>query len=280
MPLQFDVFITKRGSITRTGPSGHEHLKWVPTSSTLIYGARDAVLVDAQLTADAGKRLRDWVIASKKNLTHIYITHGHGDHYFGSSFLLKAFPDAKLVAIPEVVERMRIDTTGDVLDTKWRKLFPDIPTEPPRVADPLKNDYLELEGEKLIVVRTGHTDTDDSTALWVPSIGLVVAGDAVYANTHPFLGESGSKEARDGWIAALDKIAALEPRWVVGGHSDPDKDHGPEAIQETKDYLENFDRLSKETHTAVDLYNRMLELYPHRLNPGSAWAGAIQVKDV
>lgn len=278
MPLQFDVFFSKRESATRTGPAGHDHLKWVPTSSTLIYGSQDAVLVDAQLTVDAGKSLCDWVLASKKNLTHIYVTHGHGDHFFGSSFLLEKFPNAQVVAIPEVVGRMREETTPDRLNDFWRKLFAGLTTEPPMVADVLKEEYIELEGEKLFVVRTGHTDTDDSTALWVPSIGLAVVGDAVYANTHPFLGESGSKEARLGWLAALDKLAALEPRWVVGGHSDPDKGHGPEAIQETKDYLSNFNRLSEETHTAVELYNRMLELYPGRLNPGSAWAGAIQVK--
>lgn len=280
MGLKFDVFFSKRPSATRTGPAGHDHLKWVPTSSTLIYGTRDAILVDAQLTVEAGQALRDWVLASEKNLTHIYVTHGHGDHFFGSSALLKEFPSAKVVAIPEVAARTRNEVTPERLHGIWNKLFPgQLPAEPPRVAEPLQEGFLKLEGEKLVAVRTGHTDTDDSTMLWVPSIGLAVVGDAVYANTHPFLGESGSREARQGWIAALDQIAALNPRWVVGGHSDPDKGHDPKAIQETKEYLENFERLSEETSTAVELYNRVLELYPGRLNPGSAWAGAVQVKD-
>ncbi|KAK9442200.1 metallo-beta-lactamase domain protein [Metarhizium brunneum] len=280
MTLTFDVFFSRRPSATRTGPAGHDHLKWVPTSSTLIYGARDAILVDAQLTIEAGKDLSDWVLAKGKNLTHIYVTHGHGDHFFGSAPLLKEFPNAKVVAIPEVVARMSNEVTPERLRGIWDKLFPgQIPTEPPRVAEPLQEGLLELEGEKLIVVRTGHTDTDDSTTLWVPSLGLAVVGDAVYANTHPFLGESGSNEARLGWIAALDKIAALNPRWVVGGHSDPDKGYDPTAIQETKSYLDNFERLSQDTSTAEELYHRMVELYPARLNPGSVWAGAVLVKD-
>lgn len=280
MALHFDVFFSKRPSATRTGPAGHDHLKWVPTSSTLIYGEKDAILVDSQLTVEAAKALLEWLIASGKQLTHIYVTHGHGDHFFGSAMVLKKFPAAKLVAIPEVVERMRNEVTPERLHGLWNKLFPgQIPTETPPVAEPLHDNSLELEGHKLTVVKTGHTDTDDSTTLWVPSIGLAVVGDAVYANTHPFLGESGSKAARAGWIAALEKIAALSPRWVVGGHSDPEKGFDPKAIQETKEYLLNFDKLALETKTAVELYNRMLQLYPDRLNPGSAWSGAILVKD-
>jgi hypothetical protein len=59
----------------------------------------------------------------------------------------------------------------------------------------------------------GHTDTDDTTCLHVPSIGLVVAGDAVYNGIHPFLNES-NRQTRLEWIAALDKIDALKPSAV------------------------------------------------------------------
>lgn len=142
-------------------------------------------------------------------------------------------------------------------------------------AEPLSGDEFELEGEQLKVVKLGHTDTDETNALWVPSIGLVVAGDCVYANTHPYLGESGTEEARVAWIRALDKLAALKPKTVVGGHSDPSKPFDPEVIQETKVYLENFNRVALEYPNAEDIYSQVLELYPERLNPGSAWAGAL-----
>jgi hypothetical protein len=51
---------------------------------------------------------------------------------------------------------------------------------PPSIADPMQGDEIDLEGNKLVVVQVGHTDTDDTTCLHVPSIGLVAAGDAVY----------------------------------------------------------------------------------------------------
>lgn len=278
MSLQYKVFFSKRASATRTGPVGHDNLKWVPTTSTLIYGVKDAVLVDAQLTSEASNELLDWVIASGRNITHVYVTHAHGDHFFGSAPILQRFPDAVMVATPEVVARMKLEITPDRLTGVWEKLFPNQLPETFKVAQPLEQDHFELEGEKLVVVRTSHTDTDDTTTLWVPSIRLAVVGDAVYANTHPYLGESGEASKRNEWIAALDKIASLGPEHVVGGHSDPSQGFGPEAVQETKTYLQTFEKLSTETKTAEELYGRMLGIYAEHLNPGSLWAGAILVK--
>jgi glyoxylase-like metal-dependent hydrolase (beta-lactamase superfamily II) len=249
----------------------------VPTSSTLIYGDKDAVLVDAQLTTKASNELLEWVIESGKNVTYIYVTHAHGDHFFGSAPILERFPKAVLVATPEVVAKMSQETAPERLSGLWEKLFPGQIPPTLRVAEPLEQDYLELEGEKLVVVRTGHTDTDDTTTLWVPSIQLAVTGDAVYANTHPYLGESGAASKRKEWVKALDTIAALQPKHVVGGHSDPSLPFGLKAIEDTKTYLEDFEKLSAETKTAEELYARMMDIYPDRLNPGSLWAGAILV---
>src|SRR5207249_11586746 len=55
-PLQWSVFVTKRPGLNRELPPGYESLALVPNSSTLIYGERDAVLVDTFLTAEASQR--------------------------------------------------------------------------------------------------------------------------------------------------------------------------------------------------------------------------------
>jgi len=278
MSLKHSIFFSKRPSATRTAPPGSEHLKWVPTTSTLIYGEHDAILVDAQLTTQAAQDLTDWVVASCKNLTAIYIAHSHGDHHFGTSTLLKQFPKARVLATPEVASKIAHESSPERLGGLWEKLFPGQITDTFATAEGLTTNEFELEGEKLIVIRLGHTDCDETTALWVPSIGLLVAGDSVYGNTHPYMGESGQLSARREWIAALDKLASLEPKIVVGGHSDPDSSFGAEAIGETKGYFEAFERVSGESATAEEVYERMMELYPGRLNPGSLWAGAVLVK--
>src|SRR3989442_13847334 len=105
--LKWDVFVTKRQGLTRDPPPGKEQWMWVPTSATLIYGGRDAVLVDAFLTVEQAQALTEWVAASGKNLTAIYVTHGHADHFFGLGALLDRFPNARAVARPGVVKVMR-----------------------------------------------------------------------------------------------------------------------------------------------------------------------------
>ena len=107
IPLKWDVFVAKRQGLTRDLPPGKEQWMWVPTSTTLIYGQRDAVLVDALLTVEQAHALVDWVAASGKHLTTIYVTHGHGDHFFGLAALQNRFPNARAVATPDVVRVMQ-----------------------------------------------------------------------------------------------------------------------------------------------------------------------------
>jgi len=275
--LKWDVFTSKRPGLSRDLPPGKEELRWVANSCTLIYGERDAALVDTFLTIDQSRALLDWVVASGKNLTAIYLTHGHGDHVFGVGSLLERFPNAKAVATPEVVESMRQQISPTSLEDFWRKLFPgQIPDHLP-IAESLANKELELEGHKLIPVNTGRTDTAQSTCLHVPSIGLLVAGDAVYNGIHPYLAET-TTESRREWIATLDRLEALNPRAVIAGHKVPENGDEPRIIAETRQYLLDFNRLEESTTTARELYDAMLELHPDRANPGSLWSGAKTAK--
>src|SRR5713226_5686583 len=275
--LQWDVLTIKRPGLTRDLPAGKEELMWVANSSTLIYGERDAVLVDTFLTTEQSQTLLDWVVASGKNLTAIYITHGHGDHFFGLASLLERFPRATAVATPEVVKAMREHLSPASVDNFWRRLFPGEIPDRLLVAEPLEDNELELEGHKLVVVNAGRTDTGHSTCLHVPSIRLIVGGDAVYNGIHPYLAETNT-QSRLEWISTLDKLDALKPKAVVAGHKVPENDDDPRIIAETRQYLRDFNRLNTATTTARELYDAMLEIYPDRANPGSLWGAANTAK--
>jgi len=274
--LDWVVTTVKRAGLSRDLPSGNPDLMWVANSSTLIYGERDAILVDTFLTAGQSKTLLDWVVSRERNLTTIYVTHGHGDHFFGLAPLLDRFPRARAVAVPEVVDEMKTQLSPASLDGFWRKRFPGEIAQRLVAAEPLEGE-LTLEGHKLVVIDMGRTDTARSTALHVPSLDLIVAGDTVYNGIHPYLAETDT-QSRLEWIAALDRLEALKPRFVVAGHKKPENDDDPRSIAETRQYLLDFNRLDQATISPRELYEAMLALHPDRANPGSLWSGANAAK--
>jgi glyoxylase-like metal-dependent hydrolase (beta-lactamase superfamily II) len=270
-PLTFDVFVAP--SLPTASDEGAKQRWWSPISATLIAGQQDAVLVDALMTVGQARALADWVADHGKRLTTVYVTHGHGDHWFGLGTILDRFPDARAFAVPAVIEQMRRGSTPEFLASFWRSRFPgQIPTDLV-LAGPLSDHTMELEGHDLVAVSLGHTDTDETTCLHVPAIGLVVAGDAAYNDVHLYLAESDPQGRRD-WIAALDTIESLHPRAVIAGHKRPDREDDPRIIEETRQYIRDFDRVAETTTTARELYDQMLALHPGRINPGALWGAA------
>ena len=275
--LNWKLLTKKRGSATQGLPPGKEDLAWVTNTVTLIYGERDAILVDTFLSVEHSKELVEWVAETGKNLTTIYITHAHGDHFLGLKFLLDRFPNARALATAHVVALMEDQIKPDFIRSFWEARFPgQVPTQL-ALPEVLDGNTLNLEGESLVVVELGHTDTSHTTALHVPSMNLVVSGDAVYNNTHPYLAECDEK-ARLQWLSALDKIEALHPRVVVAGHGVLEPDSSPRHIAETRRYIHDFNGTVANTSTASELFGKMLMLHPNRVNPGSLWGAAKAAK--
>jgi glyoxylase-like metal-dependent hydrolase (beta-lactamase superfamily II) len=275
--LNWKLLTKKRNSSTQGLPPGKEALAWVTNTVTLIYGEHDAVLVDTFLSEQHSKELVEWVVASGKNLTTIYVTHAHGDHFFGLKLLLDRFPNAKPIAIAPAVAAIQDQIKPEFIKSFWEPRFPgQIPSE---LAAPqvLEGDTFYLEGEELKVIQLGHTDTSNTTALYIPSIALVISGDGVYNDTHLYLAES-DENARNEWLHALDKIDALHPEAVVAGHGVLQPDSSPRHIEETRRYILDFNASIKASSSYLEVYEKMLSLYPDRVNPGSLWAAAKAAK--
>ena len=276
--LQWEVFVSGQiPVVTDDLPPGAREMKWSPISSTLISGKRDAVLVDTAITIDQNQRLVEWIAASGKNLTTIYATHGHGDHFFGVNTIQKRFPKARLVATREVIAVMQKQASAPVVNAYWKTRFPGQIDSTLGVADELRGGVIELEGEQLVSVPLGHTDTESTTCLHAPSIGLAVCGDAVYNDVHLHLGESNAEGQKE-WIAALDKVESLSPVAVIAGHKRPGAPDTPNSIEETRKYIRDFGRIAANTETASELYEQMLAIYPDRVNPAILWYSARAVK--
>jgi hypothetical protein len=159
----------------------------------------------------------------------------------------------------------------------WDRVFPGQIADAEVDVSVVDERGFELEGVVLLPVEVGHTDTDATTMLHVPEIGLVVAGDVVYNGVHLYLAESGGVAGIDEWLTALDVAEALVPAALIAGHKNPQLADTPSQIQATRRYLTDARRLLESSYSAKSFYDGMLALHPSRLNPGALWGAAISL---
>ena len=269
--LTYDIFINDppRQHNGRL-PNGEPKL-FSPMASTLIYGRRDAVLTDPGMTADQAQVLGDWIAGIGRNLTDIFITHGHGDHWFAAGLLAERF-GARVVATAATIAQMHANVAMRPL--LWDKVYVRIPPSPV-TAVTVPGNRFTLEGHDLVIVEVGHTDSDDTSILHAPDLGLVVAGDAIYNGVHMYLGQSMTVGGFGPWRDAIDKVEALGPRHIVAGHQNKqlDDDAG-RTIAETRRYLDDADELLRTESTAVGFFNAKIERYPNHLGRTVLWVSA------
>jgi glyoxylase-like metal-dependent hydrolase (beta-lactamase superfamily II) len=268
--LSYDVFVNQPPPQEGFLPNGEPKL-FSPTASTLIYGSQDAVVTDPGLTSDQALALGDWVAAHGRNLTDIFITHGHGDHWFAAGVLAERF-GARVVASAGTIAQMQASVATRPL--LWDKLYTGIPPSPVTAVTVADNRFT-LEGHELVIVEVGDSDSSDTTVLHVPDIGLVVAGDVIYNGVHMYLAQPAIVGGFAPWRAAIDKVEALKPRHIVAGHQNKELDDDAQrTIAQTRQYLDDAEELAQSAATAVEFFNSKIDRYPDFLGRTVLWVGA------
>ena len=274
--LRYELFVA--GQIPQSGraplPDGTTRM-WSPITSTLIIGADHAVLVDPPLTTAQAAEVGDWIERSGRRLRRIYVTHGHGDHWFGAIPLLERFPDAVFHATAGTAQMMIAQNSPQFRAEFWDQVFPGQLPSGEVAVDVIDERGFGLDGFQFLPIELGHTDTDATTLLHVPEIGLVVAGDVVYNGVHLYLTESGGLPGIDAWLAALDIVDSLHPSAVVAGHKNPRNSDHPSQIDATREYLVDARRFLQSCDSATAFYDQMYARHSGRLNPGALWGAAI-----
>src|SRR4051794_36698664 len=245
--LTYDVFINEAPPQEGVLPNG-EPKRFSPQASTLLCGSEDAVLTDPPMTTDQARVLGDWIAAKGRNVTDIFITHGHGDHWFAAGPLVERF-GARVVASAGTIAQMRASVATRPL--LWDKVYAGMIPPTPVTAVTVPDDRFAIEGHELVIVDVGATDSDDTTVLHVPDLDLVVAGDVIYNGVHMYLAQAAIVGGFGPWRAAIDKVEALEPRHIVCGHQRKERDDDAQrTIAETRKYLDDAEELLQTQDTA------------------------------
>ncbi len=244
-PLTVDVMQTSAGSLY--------------TSITLIKGEKSAVLVDAPFTRADAHRVVGWIFDSGKKLETIVVTHDHPDHFFSMEVITAAFPDARVVAAPVVV-----DDIWKSIPLKLKRWGPLLGTNGPRhptAPEKLEAGYFELEGHRIEILGPMQGDHVHCTAVFVPDAKTLIAGDLLFNEMHLWLGET-LAPGRKAWAVSLDKLAALGATTIVAGHKKPGLKDDTSALRYTREYLARFERAIAESKSSADLSAKIRAAFP------------------
>lgn len=259
MSLKFRVFL-------------HSYLGF-NSNSTLIYGERDAILIDAsQLLSDTHRMIAE-IIPMRKRLTHVYVSHFHPDHHFGLQVLKQAFPDAGIVALPSVVKDI-MATSSDKIEL-WAidRFGPDDIPRHTTIPTPLTEPRLLLEGEEILVSDNWEGDSVNNSVVWVPSIGVACATDVAFHDCHLWPIES-NVARRVKWRASIARLREFDARIVIPGHCDGAKVRLMEEVQRNGSlsytdcidwsirYLDNYEEVYNTAKNASEMVETMTSLYP------------------
>jgi glyoxylase-like metal-dependent hydrolase (beta-lactamase superfamily II) len=273
-PLSIDVYVAPMRPYNFPGQLGEgEVATWAPSSSTLISGRTEGILIDALLTFENADQIAAWAKSFGKKITAIYITHGHSDHWLALARLLEQFPAARGYAAPEVVGRAAWEAEFNKTSKYWTSRFPGELPETPVVPEVLNSDEILVDGQVVNLIHAGQGDIEGSTIFHVPSADAVVSGDVVYNNVHMMMYEA-DEAKREAWIASIDAVAALNPKIVVAGHKSVGAVDLPENLRASQQYVRDFSTVAKKGGTVEDLVHGMLELHGERDQPHTLWISA------
>lgn len=228
-----------------------------PITSTIIYGSKDAILIDAQFQKQYAEELVKEIKATGKNLTTVFISHSDPDFYFGLDVIKKAFPKTKIISTAQTA--YLISASKDDKLAVWKpQLKEDAPSE--IIIPEAVNTIPDLEGNTIEIKQ----DSEDPahSFLWIPSIKTIVGGISVSTDSHLWMADTQNQKAIDQWIGQINSMKALKPEQVVPSHFSQ-QSLSLDSLDFVNSYLENYKKAVTENKLSDDAIKFMVSKYPN-----------------
>ncbi len=167
-------------------------------------------------------------------IKRVIVSHYHADHFYGLQ-VFKAL-GAEIWAHRLAEGATRTEEATLRLAQRKEALFPWVDEGTQLLeADRFLEDEIDFEvgGVEFALRHVGPAHSREDLAMLVKQDGVLYAGDLVFRGRVPFVGDADSRA----WIAALDKLIALDPGVLVPGHGAPS--YAPRTdLVFTRDYLQ------------------------------------------
>lgn len=227
-----------------------------PVTSTIVYGKKDAALIDAQFQKQYAEQVVKEIKNMKKNLKYVFVSYHDPDYYFGLNVIHKAFPEAKIISTAQTA--YLIEASKDMKLDVWKKqLGTDAPDTliVPEVVDTLP----AIEGNALEV----KYNKDDSAHpfVWIPSLKAIVGGGSVTEGGHIWMADTQGDKGIERWQQVISTMKQLEPATVVPAHF-VSSDYKPQVLDFVGKYLADYRQAAAKSNNAAELTAAMEKAWP------------------
>ncbi len=247
----------------------------VATVNSYIFSNGESLIVmDVQRATTEAKKLAEVIRSKNLPLEYILVSHGHPDHYIGMNWLMKAFPEAKIVVPTNEIKKDVIDFSTYMEGIGWLDAEPAL--KPKSKKNPtgfdyeanigvLDDDALEFSGGGVLQIETDYApaESEHPTTVYVEEINSLFTSDLGYNKVHLWFGAGVTDAHIANWRKALVnlqiKYADLSPT-VYPGHGDPyNVDVGLFATMVR--YIDNFNRVTANASSRAQAMSEMERLY-------------------
>jgi glyoxylase-like metal-dependent hydrolase (beta-lactamase superfamily II) len=255
-----EVRINNHGSKLLSTKTFFSDEKGFEVASVIVMGKTDAALLDAQWTLSNAHRVIAEIAETGKQLKTIYVTHAHPDHYFGLGVIAEAFPGVKCIALPDVAGMINRQFFGKL--EHWENTIGHTNVCRTTVnIDAMKQNYFELEGERIEVIPNVMGDLKYNSVVWIPSIKTLYGSDVLFNEAHPFTCEVTAEE-RAQWIRDVEMLEKMGAETIIPGHQKPGMAFDESNFTFMKNYLYATEESIATTKSEGDFYYAMCNKFP------------------